>query len=770
MVKVLSKFASGATLRRVARDINLTFLDTGHSTFATLSLSLSPGQPNLALQEERPAPACHYSNPLHCLFGQSNMAELPFSSSQGSHHDAQPSILVDHDVLPSSPLKGRSDAATSLRSSSLKPKKPPTVTPKRFTKFFAPRSNTLSGRGCQQSKAGRQLRDITQNGNNRRRTALGVGLGGDGDDLFSSRPIKRRKQSFDMPSSPPQSSPLRKVEPMIDRIEVDDDDDDISISAMDDDLPDINLMDCMPQPFPKPIQRLRHTGRTHRIMQRSFGGYESTSRGFRGPEHCVDWRSETSDFASLPTDRFSFRGTALPFCTASCNTNPLVAFADEEGNVRLVDSSAGADFSTTHVRFRPHKNAIMDVAFSSDDHMLVTASGDQTARVTDMQTQKTMYILSGHKGSVKQVRFHPNDERMLTTSSRDGSVQIWDLRCSTKTASQILYPANGSKPDIQTLYSRVSMDIGRAHRVALGRGNFAPGDLAGTSITAFQHLANDRSHLLATASEANSSIKLWDLRNAGRRGLPVPVSSTPVPGHHARNYAISALALSGDGSRLYSVCRDSVVYAYSANHLALGCAPEMAPSYPGRRATKDGRMGLGPLYGYKHPAMRAASFYVRAAIRKAQGDKTEMLAIGSTDSSPILIPTDERYLPYRNNRPLPESVETDGDVSDEDEDDLPSLSFSRATSMAPPPPTKRGPPIYEAFGTALVRGHNKEVTSLSFTSEGNLVTISDDFSARCWREDRDGARRLRMLGESGGKRWACGWADVPESWDESDIE
>lgn len=252
------------------------------------------------------------------------MADLPFTSSQGSHHDAQPSIL-DHDILPSSPLKARSDVAASLRSSSLKPKKPPTVTPKRFTKFFAPRSNTLSGRGGQQSKAGRQLRDITQNGNNRRKTTLGLGLGGDGDDLFSSRPVKRRKQSFDIPSSPPQSSPLRKVEPMNDRIEVDDEDD-ISISAMDDDddLPDINIMDCIPQPFPKPIQRLRHTGRTHRIMQRSFGGYESTSRGFRGPEHCVDWRSETSDFASLPKDRFSFRGTALPFARQAATQTRLL--------------------------------------------------------------------------------------------------------------------------------------------------------------------------------------------------------------------------------------------------------------------------------------------------------------------------------------------------------------------------------------------------------------------------------------------------------------
>lgn len=695
------------------------------------------------------------------------MADFPFTSSQGSHADCH-AVELDHDILPSSPLKARGDAANSLRPSTLKPKKPPTVTPKRFTKFFAPRSSTLSSQGGRQSKAGRQLRDITQDGNNRRRGARLSGLGDDGEDLFSSRPLKRRKQSIDMPSSPPpQSSPLRKVEPVNDRIEIDEEDD-ISLCAMDDDLPD---MMASLQPFPKPIQRIRHTGQTHRIMQRSFGGYESTSRGFRGPQHCVDWRSQTADFVALPRDRHSFRGTALPFCTAACNTNPLVAFADEEGHIRMIDSSADSEFySKPHVTFKPHRNAIMDVTFSSDDYTMATASGDQTSRVIDMQTQKTMYILTGHNGSLKQVRFHPDDDKMLTTSSRDGSVQIWDLRCSSKTSSQILYPAHGSKPNVQTLYSKVSMDIGRAHRVAQGR-NYAPGDLAGTSITSFQHLANDRSHLLATASEANSSIKLWDLRNAGRRGMAIPVASTPVPENQNRNFAIGALALSGDGARLYSICRDSIVYAYSTVHLALGCAPEMAPPYPGRRPAKEGRMGVGPLYGFKHDGMRVGSFYVRAALRKAKDDKSELLAVGSTDNNAVLIPTDERHLPYRNNRPLPVSADEHGDLDDEDEADLPTLptqrTQSRSTSM-PPPPQRRGPPIYEQHGTALIRGHTKEVTSLSFTSEGNLVTISDDFRARCWREDRESAKTLRVGGEGGGQRWASGWADVPRAWDDDD--
>lgn len=693
------------------------------------------------------------------------MAEIPFSS-QGSQNESHAATFSDHDILPSSPLRSRSDAAAALRSSTLKPKKPPTVTPKRFNKFFTPRSSTLSGRGESQGKSGRQLRDITRNGINRRKTATPVlGLGEDGDEFCSSRPSKRRKQSFDMPSSPPQSSPLRKVEPLNDKIRVGEDDAMSDLAADDADLS--SLMQDL-EPFPKPIRRLRHTGKTHRIMQRSFGGYESTSRGFRGPEHCVDWRSETADFVSLPSDRYAFGRSALPFCTAACNTNPLVAFADEEGNISLVDSSGRADFSKPHLQWKVHHNAIMDIAFSSDDYTLATASGDQTARIVDVQTQKTMYILSGHNGSLKQVRFHPNDEKMVTTSSRDGSVQIWDLRVSSKTASQILYPAGSKDTDSQTLYSKVSMDIGRAHSLTTGKTtqtSHSQPEMNGVSITAFQHLADDRSHMLATASQANASIKLWDLRNFGRRGNAIPVSSTPTDHHNIRNVGIGALVLSGDGSRLYSVGRDSIVYAYSTNHLALGSAPEMSSAFPNRRAPKEGRMGVGPLYGYRHPDMRVGSFYVRAALRKAKDDKSELLAIGSTDHNPILIPTDERHLPYRNNRPQ-EIVDSDH----EDEAELPSLPAPSRSTSTTPPSNVDGLTVYDNIGTALVRGHHKEVSSLTFTSEGNLVTISDDFRGRCWRENRERAKWLRTQGEGEGKRWASGWADVPSSWDESDDE
>lgn len=71
-------------------------------------------------------------------------------------------------------------------------------------------------------------------------------------------------------------------------------------------------------------------------------------------------------------------------------------------------------------------------------------------------------------------------------------------------------------------------------------------------------------------------------------------------------------------------------------------------------------------------------------------------------------------------------------------------------------------PVYHQHGTALIRGHEKEVTAVTWNYDGSLTTVSDDFTVRCWREDGPVARRLRQGGEAGGQRWMAGWADVSD--------
>lgn len=432
-------------------------------------------------------------------------------------------------------------------------------------------------------------------------------------------------------------------------------------------------------------------------------------------------------------------------------------------------------FATTYVAFRVHTNAIIDMTFSEDDSLLATASGDQSARVVDMTTQQTISILGNHNASLKQVRFQPGvaNNSVLATSSRDGSLQIWDLRVNGyEGPSHSIFRPVDDRPNTRSAarrcqYARAVNAIYGAHKVrtrqpptigpsdAPTRGEI-PGRIGDVSVTAIQFLGNGLEHLLISASESDSSMKLWDIRSlATKRKTQTAVSSTQQPQSHNkwRHFGISSLNLSSDGTRLYSLCKDNTVYAYSTAHLMLGHAPELSVSTSSRPALRPTQEGLGPLYGFRHPQLHATSFYVKSAIRKPKDGKSEMLAVGSSDGCAVLFPTDERYLPVRQ----------------------PGLATGTnfSTSQQPRPGLRRvGSGLDDSVpisinGTALRRGHDREVASLTWTSEGNLVTVGDDYLVRCWREG-DAARDLRTGGEGEGRRWGCGYAEVSEKYDEDE--
>jgi WD40 repeat protein len=138
-----------------------------------------------------------------------------------------------------------------------------------------------------------------------------------------------------------------------------------------------------------------------------------------------------------------------------------------------------------------------------------------------------------------------------------------------------------------------------------------------------------------------------------------------------------------------------------------------------------------------------------------------MLAVGSTDGCPILFPTDETFL------------KREAQDDDDEVDDLPDItsntrrpsrpSLSRSSTNTRVPDTI---PIYE-HGTPLLRGHDAEVTSVSWARNGSLISVSDDFRVRRWKEGTQ-ARELRMGGEGEGRRWQCGWAHMADGYDDDE--
>ncbi|KAK1754813.1 WD40-repeat-containing domain protein [Echria macrotheca] len=690
-----------------------------------------------------------------------------------------------------------------------KERRNPSITPRKFQRFFTPRSRVSSN----PSAARRALRDLAGPALNRCQTPSSplkpISEDNVADELPVRRSAKRQKTQHtpdsvrQLPSplnTSPALLPTPEIKPALrspiqslkahqvtqDALDVDE--------SEEEDLPE-------EREYRRPVPLTRR-GLGGQLAQRMMGGM--SCRGSQMMRHPVaDWRTGVADFYSRPDDAHHSSshegaGRSIPFCTTSCHKSSLVAVGDEEGYVRLLDSAK--DFPQIYLSFQAHGNAIIDLDFSEDDALLATASGDQTGRVMDMMTQTPISILSHHTASLKQVRFQPGRGSgcVLATSGRDGSVHIWDLRCRGGPVQDITIRSEAGlhhrlpKPpspgcvvnSISDAHARPVKPTNKGQADGPGdvirTGNEVPGRYGEVSVTALQFLPEGREHLLLTGCEADASIKLWDIRaihSSRHHKTSTPISFTAAPPSHAawRPFGISSMTLGGDGSRLYALCKDNTVYAYSTAHLVLGHASELTPARPGqdppRRRNNHGTAheGLGPLYGFRHPMLHATSFYVKAAIRPAANGREELLAVGSSDACAVLFPTDERFIQDAWMNGADDDVYHVGESTAR----LPSRrtsarvpTLSRSNSMTgglfarqadSMPIVKRGIP--------LVRGHDKEVGALAWTSEGALVTVGDDYYVRCWREDAREARDLRLGGEGEGRRWGCGWADVGEGWD-----
>ena len=65
------------------------------------------------------------------------------------------------------------------------------------------------------------------------------------------------------------------------------------------------------------------------------------------------------------------------------------------------------------------------MSFSPDSRHLATGSGDKTARITDIQSNKTIRTIT-HNDWVTAVAFSP-DEYYLLTGSGDGTARVTEI-------------------------------------------------------------------------------------------------------------------------------------------------------------------------------------------------------------------------------------------------------------------------------------------------------------------------------------------------------
>ncbi|KIW86191.1 hypothetical protein Z517_01586 [Fonsecaea pedrosoi CBS 271.37] len=672
-------------------------------------------------------------------------------------------------------------------------KKNPSITPNRFTRFFTPRLQNAKRAVRTSRKALRELSAVNLNSRLGSNRSLGIPVA-----EHEHPPSKKRKLSFTSISSIP-SSPIKINCGFPSSLGVDgavidatgDEDDALYLGTDDDEEEELPPL----LRYPPRVTRYQSISTSTGLLSRQLGRRKDTRFG----NESSLWQHEAAKFYSLPGDLFTspsfdVQPRALPFCVASFNHQQSVAIGNEDGLVEIYRAWERSPENSGDLQLQscmyPHDNAIMDMEFSQDDRLLATASGDQTCRIIDVNAQTSTHTLIGHMGSIKRVQWQPGSgSQVLATCSRDGSVCLWDLRCAQPAETLDIIPLQRA-PDFLTNSQRVNtkVEIRDAHtswdKLKLVSGKRQVAGLSSRvdfAVTTCAFISDTRPHLLATASEHNAIIKLWDMRASykQRSGRPTPVSATLEPESHEtlRPFGVTSMTMNTDGSRLYTLCRDNTIYAYSTAHLVLGGCPEMSlTSKPSLRAARTAGQGLGPLYGFRDPSLRLGSFYDKLALRRKTNENTELLAAGSGEDCAVIFPTDERYL-TKSARRCPPAPAHHNTLSRSTRPRLPQrtssvnvLSNSLLASASLHDVSTEGQcPIYYT-GTPLINGHRKEVTAVAWVHQnGQLVTVADDYSARCWYEDDpEKARALRKNTERDGKRSQSGWATVREGYDDDD--
>ncbi|KAK9820123.1 hypothetical protein WJX72_006352 [[Myrmecia] bisecta] len=296
----------------------------------------------------------------------------------------------------------------------------------------------------------------------------------------------------------------------------------------------------------------------------------------------------------------------------------LLAIADEEGNISIVDAGSPLPPSLfeENEELRPeaqwlaHRNAVFDLTWAKDDKLILTASGDQSIGLWNTADATCLGSCRGHDGSVKSISVQPNCEDVFASGARDGALMLWDTRTTARRCPRT----------DQSCYAPV-LKVQDAHSNKALRRQSRVGSKHSVTSVLFLH----QSFVLATAGAADGIVKFWDVRKMVTPTAELAPSSSRDPTLNAfttidagnsggRPHGITCLAQDPHGSGLIVSVSNHTHYMYD------GLRPELPAS----------RMFQGHSSG---------SFYIKTAFSP---DGTHIVS-GSSDRNVHIWQVDRPY-------------------------------------------------------------------------------------------------------------------------------
>ncbi|KAL0141521.1 WD40-repeat-containing domain protein [Mucor lusitanicus] len=253
----------------------------------------------------------------------------------------------------------------------------------------------------------------------------------------------------------------------------------------------------------------------------------------------------------------------LDFCHHA-HGGHVLAVGDEDGRTTLLrtDKDNNADNAEYHHSFYCHKHSITDIKWSNNDTMLLTAATDRLVRLWDVEVETSLAEFSGHGDVVKSVNWHPSNEHLLVTGSKDGSYRVWDTRFNQRAAAD---PNDLTRIPV---YNPIKV-VPDAHKTSVPRGGKRTGPKPQRirSVTCAMFLNKDEDKIISSGSTDGRSkcgifeadaVRLWTAR----------------------------------GQRLFSSCMDNHIYMHYLSDLSKPALKFSDPEY--KVGGFDTRISLSP--------------------------------------------------------------------------------------------------------------------------------------------------------------------------------
>ncbi|KAF5898635.1 denticleless protein [Clarias magur] len=254
-------------------------------------------------------------------------------------------------------------------------------------------------------------------------------------------------------------------------------------------------------------------------------------------------------------------GVAVPPFGCTFSTAPgqgsTLAVANEEGIVSLYNTETR---STVLKEWLAHDNAVFDIAWVPGANSLVTASGDQTARLWDVITGELLGSFKGHQCSLKSVAFPKREKAVFCTGGRDGNIMLWDMRCSKKDGFY------RQVKQISGAHMKVERNTPQTKKKRATSRGMAPSVDSQRGVTAVIFREENK---LISSGAVDGMIKMWDLRKSytAYQQNPTPLQSYQYPGSSTRKLGYSGLTLDSTSSRLFCNCTDDNIYMFDVGGL-----------------------------------------------------------------------------------------------------------------------------------------------------------------------------------------------------------